>query len=56
MTFVKVVEGSEIYNFPIHHILHFYSKIWRKTNFNRAGLNFRRATARQAAPPPRATA
>jgi hypothetical protein len=23
MTFVKVVEGSEIYNFPIHHIVHF---------------------------------
>jgi hypothetical protein len=23
--FVKVVEGSEIYNFPIHHFVHFYS-------------------------------
>jgi hypothetical protein len=25
MTFVKVVEGSEIYNLPIHHLVHFYS-------------------------------
>jgi phosphoribosylformylglycinamidine (FGAM) synthase-like amidotransferase family enzyme len=24
-TFVKVVEGSEIYNFPIHHLEHFYA-------------------------------
>jgi hypothetical protein len=30
-TFVKVVEGSEIYNFPIHHFVHFYSTFWRKT-------------------------
>jgi hypothetical protein len=22
---VKVVEGSETYNFPIHHLVHFYS-------------------------------
>jgi hypothetical protein len=29
--FVKVVEGSEIYNFPIHHFVHFYSTFWRKT-------------------------
>jgi hypothetical protein len=29
MDFVKVVEGSEIYNFPIHYFVHFYSKIWR---------------------------
>jgi hypothetical protein len=28
MSFVKVVEGSEIYNFPIHHFVHFYSKFW----------------------------
>jgi hypothetical protein len=32
---VKVLEGSWIYNFPIHHILHFYSKIWRKFSSNR---------------------
>jgi hypothetical protein len=24
-TFVKVVEGSEIYNFPIHYLVHFCS-------------------------------
>jgi hypothetical protein len=28
MAFVKVVEGSEIYNFPIHHFGHFYSNNW----------------------------
>jgi hypothetical protein len=28
MAFVKVVEGSEIYNFPIRHFVHFYSKFW----------------------------
>jgi hypothetical protein len=26
--FVKVVGGSEIYNFPIHHFVHFYSNFW----------------------------
>jgi hypothetical protein len=26
-TFVKVVEGTEIYNFPIHHLVHFSCKI-----------------------------
>jgi hypothetical protein len=26
--FVKVVEGSEIYNFCIHHFVHFYSTFW----------------------------
>jgi hypothetical protein len=34
-TFVKVVEDSEIYNFPIHHFVHFYSrflsKMWSNT-------------------------
>jgi hypothetical protein len=29
--FVKVVEGSEIYNFPIYHFVHFYSRFLRKT-------------------------
>jgi hypothetical protein len=33
--FVKVVEGSEIYNFPIHHFVHFYSKFGRKSRSNR---------------------
>jgi hypothetical protein len=29
--FVKVVEGSEIYNFPIHHFVQFYSNFGRKS-------------------------
>jgi hypothetical protein len=33
--FVKVVEGSEIYNFHIHHFVHFYSRFLRKTRSNR---------------------
>jgi hypothetical protein len=36
MAFAKVVEGSEIYNFPIHHFVHFYSKFWSKTRSNSA--------------------
>jgi hypothetical protein len=28
--FVKPVEGSEIYNVPVHHFMHFYSTFWRK--------------------------
>jgi hypothetical protein len=36
--FVKVVEGSEIYNFPIHHLVHFYFKIGRKPQANRGTL------------------
>jgi hypothetical protein len=27
--FVKVVEGSETYNFPIHHLVHYSCKILR---------------------------
>jgi hypothetical protein len=34
MTFVKVVEGSEIYNFSIYHFVHFYSNFLRKTRSN----------------------
>jgi hypothetical protein len=33
--FVNAVEGSEIYNFPIHHIVHFYSRFLRKTRSSR---------------------
>jgi hypothetical protein len=40
---VKVVEGSRIYNFPIHHKLHFYSKIWRKCILNSGSMNKRQA-------------
>jgi hypothetical protein len=32
--FVKVVEGSEIYNFPIHHLVLFYSNFWRFSHSN----------------------
>jgi hypothetical protein len=31
---VKVVEGSQIYNFPIQHFVHFYSKFLRKPRSN----------------------
>jgi hypothetical protein len=34
--FVKVVEGSEIYNFPIHCSVHFSGKILRKIEIKRA--------------------
>jgi hypothetical protein len=49
---VKVVEGSWIYNFSIHHILHFYSKILGKTRPNvdaPTRLGPRRAGPRRAA-------
>jgi hypothetical protein len=29
IAFIKVVEGSEIYNFSIHHLVHFSYKILR---------------------------
>jgi hypothetical protein len=32
--FVKVVDGSEIYNFPSHHLVHFYSNFWRFSHSN----------------------
>jgi hypothetical protein len=32
--FVKVVEGSEIYNFPIHHLVHFSSNFGSKSGSN----------------------
>jgi hypothetical protein len=42
--FVKVVEGSEIYNFPIHYFVHFYSTFWSYTCSNRdTGKQFGRA-------------
>jgi hypothetical protein len=36
MAFVKVVEGSEIYNYSIHHFVHFYSKFWSFSISNNA--------------------
>jgi hypothetical protein len=60
---MKVVEGSEIYNFPIHHFVHFYSTLWSFTRLNRGtgALSASRATASRnarvrAAPAPRRTA
>jgi hypothetical protein len=41
--FVKVVEGSGIYNFLIHHFVHFYSKFWRFLRSNSGTVNFCRA-------------
>jgi hypothetical protein len=34
--FVKVVEGSEIYNFPIHHLEHFSCNFWSFSMSNSA--------------------
>jgi hypothetical protein len=57
--FVKVVEDSEIYNFPIHHLVHFSSKLGEKLGQsdlswnNRAGTDRRRDVAAHRAPPPR---
>jgi hypothetical protein len=43
---VKVVEGSEIYNFPIHHWVHFYSTFESFARSNRvSGKRFRLADA-----------
>jgi hypothetical protein len=41
--FLKVVEGSEIYNFPIHHFVHFYSIFWRSSRSNRGIVKHFRA-------------
>jgi hypothetical protein len=50
---VKVVEGSEIYNFPIHYFVHFYSTFWSYTCSNRGtGKHF--GQPRRAVPPARA--
>jgi hypothetical protein len=48
---MKVVGGSEIYNFPIHHFVHFYSKFLRKTWSNTARPT---QEMQPAHPPPRA--
>jgi hypothetical protein len=50
MAFVKVVEGSEIYNFPIHHLVHFYSKFWSFTCSNSGRVKRIRASRCRAAP------
>jgi hypothetical protein len=48
--FVKVVEGSEIYNFPIHHFVHFYSNFWSFKCSNRGAVTQGRAGRRHATP------
>jgi hypothetical protein len=48
--FVKVVEGSEIYNFPIHHYVHFYSNFWIFKRANRGATTQGRASRRRATP------
>jgi hypothetical protein len=55
MAFVKVVEDSEIYNFPILHLVHFSSIFERKMSSKSPRLKHSRARARQrrAAPPRR---
>jgi hypothetical protein len=50
MAFVKVVEGSEIYNFPIHHLVHFYSKFWSFERSNRTTVARIQAGQRRATP------
>jgi hypothetical protein len=35
MAFVKVVGGFEIYNFRIQHLVHFYTRFWSFSIFNR---------------------
>jgi hypothetical protein len=49
---VKVVEGSEIYSFPIHHLVHFYFKIGRKPQANRGTMTSSGARARRRAGSP----
>jgi hypothetical protein len=41
--FVRVVEGSEICNFPIHHFVHFYSNFWIFLHSNRGSVKQFRA-------------
>jgi hypothetical protein len=41
----KVVEGSKTYNFPIHHLVHFYSTFWSFSFSNRASRINNRGTA-----------
>jgi hypothetical protein len=50
--FVKVVEASEIYNFSIHHVMHFYSNFWSFKRSNMRTLK-RFRVGRHRAPPTR---
>jgi hypothetical protein len=53
MVFVKVVEGSEIYDFPVHHFVHFYSNFWSFRRSNRGAVTQGWAGRRRVAPAPR---
>jgi hypothetical protein len=45
---VKVVEGSEVYNFPIHHLVHFYSNFWSFERSNRTAVTRNKVDRRRA--------
>jgi hypothetical protein len=48
---VKVVQGSGIYNFPIHYFVHFYSTFWSFTCSNRDTVTqLRQPTPHRATP------
>jgi hypothetical protein len=40
MAFVKVVGGTEIYNFSIQSFVHFSTKFWSKSISNRSSTNY----------------
>jgi hypothetical protein len=50
MAFVKVVGGSEIYNFPIHHFVHFYSTFGSFARSKQGPWARSQANRRHAAP------
>jgi hypothetical protein len=54
MAFVKVVEGSEIYNFPIYRSVQFYSKVWSFACSNSGSAKRVRASRRRDVAHPRA--
>jgi hypothetical protein len=46
---VKVVGGFEISNFCIQHLVHFYTRFWSFSNFNRGPATLLRLECRRAA-------
>jgi hypothetical protein len=52
MAFVKVVEGSEVYKFPIHHLEHFYTIFLSLTRSKPGIATQSRAGQNRAAPTP----
>jgi hypothetical protein len=49
MAFVNVVGGSEIYNFPFHHLEHFYAIFWSLMRSKQGTATQSRAGRRRAA-------